>query len=337
MLYKGIVDSLSSFLIDHPHEVDKSSFKNKLFLYSFLWKVDDKLLELMRSWIQVRLIETLELPEERREVLIATWLCYLPYVLPIEGSIYKIPLKEAKWALVEYKVGQIVISPKGLPSSHQYRVYTLEAEGVPSWMVFMGTAYPSYPGFWSTIMGDLLPGEIGRYISCWNRKKVIDWLDYNPNCKVAGMSLGSRLVKQMTVDADISVRYLIKPALPYKASQPDQIDKMVVMERDPVSRIGRIHDDARLIFIEGKKSCDCMSCFLLSHAQPRLTSLSYSMRDISGKTFNKVWPVRYQRLWYHMIRGFAFILILPFWVISFLMGWLTDIFSVLKTRLSLIN
>lgn len=337
MLYQGIVDSLSSFLTEHPHKIDNKGFRSKLFFYLFLWKVDGRLLKLMQSWIQTKLVETLDLPVERREVLIATWLCYLPYLLPKIGSIYRIPLKEAGWGLIEYKINQIIISPKGLPSSHQYRVYTLEAKGYPSWMIFMGTAYPSYPGFWSTIMGDLLPGEIGWYISCWNNKKIIKWLEQNLDCKVAGMSLGARLAKQMAVHNNISVRYLIKPALPYKAIIPNNKDKVIIMERDPVSRIGRIHDDLQVIFVESKNPCSCRACFFLSHAQPRLSSLDYDIDNITGKSFNEIWPIRYQVFWYHIMRGIVFIMILPFWVISLLLGWFTDILNMLKVRLTFID
>jgi hypothetical protein len=326
MFSQGILKSLCSFLLYHPHKVDWSGFKNITFFSAMVWRKNEVLLEIMQKWIMLELSQAGKITKNHREISIATWVCYLPYVMLSQGKQILIPLEEKNWDLVAYTVSHIDIMPKWFPLSHQYRVYALSARGHPSWLVFMGTTYPTCIGFWSALLADFCPLGIGGFIACWNKRKIQNWLDSHPDVKVVGMSLGAQVAKQMTVHKNVHKRILIKPALAYKSITRDEADWMIIYEKDPVSRIGYIHPKMPISFVRPVSPCYCLVCRMLVHTQLKLEKQDYTVSSISGDMFNQTWPFHHQFLWYCVARTIVFIFILPLYLISLILNKLWSYF-----------
>lgn len=312
MSYKAILKSIESCLCAMPNKIDWKGFRHKVFFRAFFWKQDDRLCQMSFNLIQEKLRETMTLDPDLREYAVATWLCYIPYTRPKAGQVLQVPIKNE---LITYQVSWVPMS-NYLWRWHRYDILLLE--GGPTWVIFMGTTYPACQGFWTTVMSDLFPYDIGwLFSSSKNLHKRLKGLD---TCYAAGMSLGAQFMHFTTNHISVKKRFFIKPALPFKPTVPKKGDVWIINEKDPVSRLGRLHPKSQVLLVKHRD--DSGSQGLLAHLQPKIVHQDALVERAKATELR---PFYCQRLLYYGIRPIGFFLLLPFYLGSLLMAALVEV------------
>lgn len=176
------------------------SITSRDLLRTILWQQDPQLLAHIRThFLQQKLLAFGRLGDQTRpqkKMAFYEYLTLLPYfagtipsTLTICDQKYQVtpvPLLNPKWyCCPSSQVYAYGVSPIEIENNDQTKAYLL----------FMGTTYPGCPGFWQTIMADMMPlMNVGAWFqTTYAYNNLQSWLQDKKNVTVAGVSLGGSM------------------------------------------------------------------------------------------------------------------------------------------------
>lgn len=178
--------------------------KDSSLLSAVLWKPNQELMDEARSLVQDMLVDLhhqmsvenlTESEHFHAEVIIGDLLSVFPFLRPQDGEKFLVPVRiDSKWALVEYTVDRIELTPKWMGSPLvAYGLHSSNPSASPM-LVFKGTTYSTDEGAGLSFLTDINPfGSVGAYAFSIGKQKIQKWLEEctsNKKAVIYGKSLG---------------------------------------------------------------------------------------------------------------------------------------------------